>query len=282
MKIESYKCFNAHAQGKINPARFVKEEFKKANSVFRILYKLRPEIMKEYLLCFKERLNEVGGNYRIDPDSITKNDTAQHLVHMQDDPELQALVMGFIGKNLEIRNFHDQNEATIFYFNQYKASYRLSYHRVKALEDLLGKEQAIQTYKDVVTHLILEMKKETKEKQPRDPRTVTRSKSRNKYLESCCKQGTGDFTIAIFDDYKEIYRFDRCVAHEVLKDFNDPDIAHLSSCYRHENPEWNNDEIIHLRRTQTLHHDKFCDEFYWNNAIHPNAEQPTLELTKNL
>ncbi|MGC9778022.1 MAG: hypothetical protein HZR80_02130 [Candidatus Heimdallarchaeota archaeon] len=37
-----------------------------------------------------------------------------------------------------------------------------------------------------------------------------------------------------------------------------------------------------MRRTQTLHHGDFCDELYWNNVVHPNAEQPSLEFTKKL
>jgi len=37
-----------------------------------------------------------------------------------------------------------------------------------------------------------------------------------------------------------------------------------------------------MRRTQTLHHGDFCDDLYWNNVVHPNAEQPSLEFTKKL
>ncbi|MFX0115935.1 MAG: hypothetical protein ACFFB3_15395 [Candidatus Hodarchaeota archaeon] len=242
---------------------------------------LKAEIMNEYLSSFKERLHRVVGKYQIDYNSLNIDDVVQDLTHIHEDSLLQALIIGFICKNLEISSFPDQNETEFLYYNQNKASYRLSYHRIKALEELLGKEEATQLYKDVVTHLVLEMKEKSKEL-PRDPREVTRNESRERYIEWSRKKGLGDFTIGIFDEYKEIYRFDRCVVHEVLKDFNDPDIAYLSSCYIHENPEWNKGEIIHLRRTQTLHHSEFCDELYWNNAIHPNAEQPSLEFTKNL
>jgi len=67
-----------------------------------------------------------------------------------------------------------------------------------------------------------------------------------------------------------------------VKDFDDPDIAYLATCYIGDNPEWNKDKIIHMRRTQTLHHAKFCDEMYWNNYVHPDAEQPTLEFIEDI
>lgn len=70
--------------------------------------------------------------------------------------------------------------------------------------------------------------------------------------------------------------------HEVLKDFNDPDIAYLCSCYLRDSPSNNEGYIVHMRKTQTLHHAKFCDEFYWNNYVHPDAEQPSLEFVENM
>jgi hypothetical protein len=281
LKVESYKCFNIKAKGKINLIEFIKTEITKVNSIFNHLSKLKPEIMNEYLSSFKERMNEVVGNYQIDFTSFNIDKT---LTHINEDSDLQTVIIHFICNNLELTNFPTQNETEIFYYNQSKASYRLSYHRVKTLEDLLGKEEAILLYQDVVTHSILEKKKKSKEELPNDAREVsqTRNESRKKYIEMSCKRGIGDFTLAIFDDYKEIYRFDRCVAHEVLKDFNDPDIAFLSSCYRHENPEWNKGEIIHIKRTQTLHHGKFCDELYFNNEIHPKTKPPSLEFTEKL
>ncbi|MHA2369891.1 MAG: hypothetical protein ACXADX_13815 [Candidatus Hodarchaeales archaeon] len=282
MQIESYNCFNPNAKGKIDLSGVIRQEFEKANSVFKYLSKLKAEIMNEYLSSFKERLDGLVGDYQIAFNSLNVNDVVQDLTYIHADSDLQALIIRFICKNLEIEDFPDQNESEILYYNQSKASCRLSYHRVKVLEDLLGKEEATQLYKDVVTQLILEMKKKSPTELPGDPREVTRIASRKRYIEWSHKTGLGDFTLGIFDDYKEIYRFDRCVVHEVLKDFNDPDIAYLSSCYKHENPEWNKGEIIHLGKTQTLHHGDLCDELYWNNEIHPNTEQPSLEFTKEL
>ena len=282
MQTESYKCFNIKAKGKINLTGFIKEEIEEASSIFNFLGILKPEIMSEYLSSFKERMNEVVGNYQINFTSLHVDDIVQNLAYIYGDLDLQSLIIRFICKNLEITNFPNQSEVDLLYYNQSKARFKISYHRVKTLEDLMGKEEATQLYKEVVTHSILEMKKKSKKELPIDPREVTRNESRKNYIELSRKRGFGDFTIGIFDDYKEIYRFDRCVVHEVLKNFNDPDIAYLSSCYRHENPEWNKGEIIHLRRTQTLHHSEFCDELYWNNEIHPNTEQPSLEFTEKL
>ncbi|UCG00790.1 MAG: hypothetical protein JSW11_14365 [Candidatus Heimdallarchaeota archaeon] len=88
--------------------------------------------------------------------------------------------------------------------------------------------------------------------------------------------------VATFDDYIILYRIDKCGVHETLKDFADPDDAYLCSCYIGDTEDYNRGEIIHLRRTQTLHHGDFCDELYWNNELYKDVKQPSLAFTKSL
>ena len=163
-----------------------------------------------------------------------------------------------------------------------KVGRHLSYYRVKAIEDLLGKEECTKLYKQIVEYLIKETKEQESRDQPADPLTLTRTNSRNFILNHYKKFGVANFTLGIYDEYKEIYRFDKCIVHEVLKEFDDPDIAYLSSCYLRDSPSSNEGYTIRMRKTQTLHHNDFCDELYWNNHVHPDAEQPSLEFTKNM
>ncbi|MHA2251481.1 MAG: hypothetical protein ACXAD7_14050 [Candidatus Kariarchaeaceae archaeon] len=281
MKVETYKCFNAQAKGKINLDEFVQEELDKVNLVFEGLNNLQADLMSEYLISYKQRLREVLSDYQV-KETEEIDVTGQNLTVIGGDIEMQSLILHFLFTNLEISHFPIQKESEVLYSNQQKASRRLAYHGVKALEDIIGKEEATRNYKEVLTHVIREMKMKSKKDPPKDPRDIKRSTSRNHYITRSCRKGIGDFTIGIFDDYKEIYRFDRCIVHEVLKDFKDPDITFLSSCYVGEHPEMNKGEIIHLQRTQTLHHGEFCDELYWNNEVHPYPEQPSLEFTRSL
>ena len=127
-----------------------------------------------------------------------------------------------------------------------------------------------------------ELSSNIKIKKPKNPKKVTILDLNKRYIESWCKSGLVDFTSCIIDDYKVVYRFDKCLTPEALKDYKDPDIAYLSSCYLVDIPEFNESKIIHLRRTQTLHHADFCDEFYWNNYVYPDEEQPSLEFVETM
>lgn len=282
-KINSYNYYNANAKSKIDIIDLMKQQLEQTNTVFSCLSNLKSEIIDTYVSIFKEKLREVLNNYQIDLKFLQDIDDQENLSFIKEDPDLKYLIMLFICKNLEISNEITSREFESSTYNQTKASRRLSYYRVKSLVDVLGKKEATRIYKEAVACIIQNMKENSIDEQPpQDPREVTRSASRERYISRNKKTGFADFTLGVFDDYKEIYRFDRCVVHEVLKDLNDPDIAFLSSCYIMEHPDFNKGEIIHLRRTQTLFHSDFCDEFYWNNEVYPQTEQPTTKFTRNL
>ncbi|MHA1954296.1 MAG: hypothetical protein ACW96U_10160, partial [Candidatus Heimdallarchaeaceae archaeon] len=177
---------------------------------------------------------------------------------------------------------NDQREIEVPYFDLRKAGERISYYLVRTLVDTYGKEEGTEIYKQIAPELIKEYRSKVQSEKPEDPKSVTILDSNKRSIESWCKVGLADFASCIIDDYKVVYRFDSCLTPEALKDFNDPDIAYLSSCYLADIPEFNEGRIIHLRRTQTLHHAKFCDEFYWNNDVYPDAEQPDLEYTEKM
>ncbi len=284
MKISTYSFYNKEAKSKIKLNEFIKKCFKQTDSVIKYFKKLKADRLDEYLLTFQKRLKtdikDSHYNFNIfDLDEIEKN-----LAILQNYPELEEAMINFICKLLELPEDlgTSKEEFNILYFNIRKAEGHLSYYRVKAIEDLLGKEECTKVYKQVVEYLIKEMKEHDTREKPENPMKITRLESREFILKQYSKLGVADFTLGIYDDYKEIYRFDKCIVHEVLKVFNDPDIAYLSSCYLRDSPSNNEGYTIHMRRKQTLHHSGFCDELYWNNYVHPNTEQPSLDFTKML
>jgi len=284
MKVTTYNFFNKEAKSEIKLNEFIKKCFEQTDSVIKFFKELKESKLDKYLLAFQIRLKsdfkESQYNFSIfNLDEIEKNLTLLHNY-----PEIEEAMINFICKLLELPEDlgTSKEEFNLLYFNIRKAEGYLSYYRVKAIEDLLGKEECTKVYKQIVENLIKEMKEQDTSEKPEDPMKITRIESREFVLEHYSKLGVANFTLGIYDDYKEIYRFDKCIVHEVLKVFNDPDIAYLSSCYLRDSPSNNEGYIIHMRKTQTLHHTDFCDEFYWNNYVHPNAEQPSLDFTKNM
>lgn len=284
MKIQSYNFFNPDAKIKININDFLKTRFEQTDSVFKYFNKINSSKLDEYILAFQTRLNSKINGSKFNISIFNIEDMNKNLTILQNYPEIEEAIINFTCKLLNLSEDLNalDNEIEVLYFNMRKAELHLSYYRVKAIEDILDKVDAIKLYKEIVGYLIKEMKERNPIIKPEDPRKVTRIESREYVLKNYKKYGVGDFTLVIFDDYKELYKFDRCVVSEVLKEFNDPDIAYLSSCYNRDHPSNNEEYTIHLRRTQTLHHKDFCDELYWNNFVHSNTKQPPLVFAKKL
>jgi len=284
MKIESYNFYNKEAKTKININEFMRKLLEKTETVIKYFQKLNQNRLDEYLLAFQKRLENEIRAYQYNINLFNLDMIKKDFKLLNKYSELEEVIIYFISKFLELPKDLEktEEEMEVIYFNQRKAESYLSYYRVKAIEDILGKEEGTKLYKQIVEYLIKEMKEQDTREKPEDSMKITRIESRNFVLEHYSKLGVANFTLGIYDDYKELYRFDKCVIHEVLKDLNDPDIAYLSSCYLRDSPTNNEGYTIHMRRTQTLHHSDFCDELYWNNYVHPDAEQPTLDFTKNL
>jgi len=282
MKIESYEFYNVEAKTNVSLNEYMKSNYEQTDLVIKYFNQLKPEKLDNYLQAYEKRLSDDIKEFKtklFDIESINPN-----LTILNKYPELLKVISNFIYKLLELPEDLStaEEKIKIRYFNVRKASCRLSYYRVKAIEDVFGKEEATKIYKEIVGHLIKEEKERNPPEIPKNPRKLTRIDSRERILKRYRELGIGDFTLVIYDDFKEFYKFDRCVVHEVLKDLNDPDIAYLSSCYNRDHPSSNEGHTIIMRKTQTLHHSDFCDELYWNNVVHPDTEQPSLEFAKKL
>ncbi|MCG3227592.1 MAG: hypothetical protein H7645_11800 [Candidatus Heimdallarchaeota archaeon] len=284
MKISTYNFYNQEAESEIKLDEFIKKCFEKTDSVIKYFKELKANKLDEYLSTFQNRLKSELEEFQYNINLFNLDEIEKNLNILNNYPKIKETILNFICKKLDLPKDLDtiDKKINLLYFNIRKAEGHLSYCRVKAIEDLLGKEECSQIYKQIVEFLINEIKEQESRDQPEDPKKVTRIDSRKFVLDQYKKLGVGNFTLGIYDDYKEIYRFDKCIVHEVLKDFNDPDVAYLSSCYLRDSPSNNEGYIIYMRKTQTLHHYEFCDEFYWNNYVHLDAEQPSLEFTRSM
>jgi hypothetical protein len=284
MKKESYQCFSFTKKGKINPSNAIKERMERTDLVLSSFQQLKPEDLEKYTIALKSKLDEIVAEYKFDVSAFDWETLREGKEVLPNFPELEQTVFQWVCKTLKLpSSYHpDQGEIELLYFDDIKSRERLSYHRVKTFADLYGKEEGIEIYKQIVPGVIKALKAKYMPPKPPNPETINILDSNKGAIDSWCKIGLVDFAFHIYDDFRIIYRFDNCLTPEAVKDFNDPDIAYLATCYIGDNPEWNKDKIIHMRRTQTLHHAKFCDEMYWNNYVHPDPEQTSLEFTEKI
>ncbi|MHA2366980.1 MAG: hypothetical protein ACXAC7_23710 [Candidatus Hodarchaeales archaeon] len=274
MQVKTFNCYDPNAKEKINPFNIIKEHLKQSDLIFKHLKEFRPEIIKDYFTNFYKRLSKVISVFHIESTIFTTNTIKRNLIILPEFPDIIEIIIQFICKSLELPIDYHQGEIDILFFNQRKTRERLSYFRVKSLEDTLGLEESTILYKRIVPYLVQQMKIKVKD--------ITLKAFCEGMVNRWCEMGLGDFTRGIIDDYQHLYRFDRCMVYEVLKDFDDPNIAYLCSCYFADHPEFNKGRTIHLRRTQTLHNGDFCDDFSWDHDIYPHVAQPPLEFSKKL
>ncbi|NPD88611.1 MAG: hypothetical protein HGN29_07795 [Asgard group archaeon] len=284
MKSESYKCYSLTKKGNMKPIGLIHARMERTDFVLQSLHKLKPEDMNKYVSHLTDKLSEIVGDYTFEMNVFDWNFIRKDLEILPNFPQLEKAIFYWSCKTLKLPDNYksDQGEIELVFFDEIKSNERLSYHRVKTFVEIYGEDLGTELYKQIVPEVVKALKSKYLGEKPADPKSVNILVSNKRSIESWCKTGLADFSFHIFDDYKIVYRFDSCLTPEALKDFKDPDIAYLASCYIGDVPEWNKDKIIHLRRTQTLHHAEFCDEMYWNNLVHPDAEQPSLEFTENM
>jgi len=288
MKVETHRAYNPDKRIKINSQEKIGRCFKWTDHMLKFLNDIKPDATSRYVLALEGRLLDVVGGFRVAPPSFDAEEMLQDLSHLGNHPDLQDLMIRFICKHLDLPADHKPGpeEIEVLSLNDSRVGRRLSYHRVKALVDLLGREEGIPLYKEIVSRILaaegVERERIKKERLEKGEKEISSAENVERAVKAWTDYGLADFTVAVIDDHKVLYRFDSCLTHEALKDFNDPDIAYLASCYVGDAEEFNTGRTRYLRRTQTLHHGDFCDELYWDVDFHMDPEQPSLEFTRML
>jgi hypothetical protein len=286
MKIKTYNCYNEYAEGKLNPINTIKQACDSTDIILDNLKELNTGLLETFVNTLRDKLDEIVKDFKLDSSQFDLKTITNDLKTLREQSGLTKAIVKFVCYSLDLpTNYNpEEGEVNILYSNAFKARENLSYHRVKTLIELLGNKKGSEIYKKIVPDLITDMKKRkgsTIDK-TKDPHEISLNEQRESSIKTWCKIGLVDFTVAVFDEYKILYRFDKCGVHETLKEFADPDTAYLASCYIGDAKEFNAGEIVQMRRTQTLHHGKFCDELYWNNFVYKDTKQPSLAFTESL
>ena len=284
MKIESSKSFSLTKRGNFEPQKIVMQQLERVDSITRIFKSIKEQDIDLYILKLTEKFNELVREYNFNREAFDWDEMRTNTEFLTNYPELEQQIFLYTVKTLQLPKEYEskQGEIELGYFDWIKAFRRVAYFLVRVLADIYGKEEGTAIYKQIVPIFLQEIKTKNPVEQPENPKSVKILDMHDRQVQAWKDCGLADFAFCLYDDYKVVYRFDNCLTPEALKEFNDPDLAYLSSCYTTDHPEFNRGRIIHLRRTQTVHHAEFCDEFYWNNHVYPDEEQPSLEFTKNL
>lgn len=278
MQVENHKYYNAKAIHNFNPTEMLGRIIKATEPFLKYIIEIKPELESEFIQTLTNHLIEDVGKKQVNSSFLKSEEIEKDLTILKDKKELQNAIIKFVCKYWDLPKGMKtkDDKVDVYNLNHTKSYMRISYYRVKSFIDILGEEKGLELYKQVLIKIVDDEVKNT------NYTRKTQRESCKKSIENWKKTGLGDFCFKIFDDNKILFRFDKCVIHEALKDFNDPDIAYTASCYRGDIQGAHPGKYFNMRRTQTLHHGDFCDEMYWNKDVHKDPEQPSLEFTRNL
>lgn len=286
MKAESWKAYNPDAIIRTKLGERLQISYKKTNTILGYVKEINEDIFDDFVSAFQDRIDFVRGTEgTIDLESVSE--LIRDFDHLKNNDGLTILITQYVFYHLkiplELKRF--DKEIVVTSFNDACENERLMYYLAKAGADVVGVEEGIEFWKKVVALRLrddkIKYEMKIKEREKSGEKGPTMIEISEGSIKRWTEIGLGDFTRIIMDDHKILYRFDKCVTHEVLKDLNDPEYAYISSCYIGDAPEFNFSNK-YLRRTQTLHTAPFCDELYWDRRVHNDPEQPSLDYTKNL
>ena len=272
MRVETHNVYDPEKPTEVTLRGEVEYNIGSTDDLLRNLGEVREGVVDEYVAVLNDRLLEAVGDY-VFP-SFDLGEMLEENPDIEGYPDLIDSIVRFVVMHLGAPSNTDPDKKVMVTSMGYTKSFRrLGYHRVKALVELL--DDGVEVYKEIVARSLVAARVNLKDE------TLAVEMMPNA-IRNWTNSGLADFTVAVLDEHRVIFRFNKCLVPEAMKDFNDPDTAYLASCYTSDSPEWNPGRKRYMRRTQTLHHALFCDEFYWDDEFHPKAKQPELEFTENL
>jgi hypothetical protein len=285
MKVESFQIYNPDTLIKFKLGKRLTDSYLKTDNILRWAEELRPDIIMEFIEVFQRRISEVIGDRSIEIDWNQISSLIDKMDYLKNNPEFTMLLTRYIITQLELPNDFGNldQEIEVTSFNHARENERLRYYLAKGCPDILGEDEGVEFWKDIISLMLRDERIDYEAKVKENPKAedITPIELSERSIKWWNKISIGDFTRVIFDDHKILYRFDKCITPEVLKDLNDPKWAYLSSCYIGDAPNYNFG-VHFLRRTQTLHTALFCDELYWDPRVHDDPEQPSLEFTSGV
>jgi hypothetical protein len=276
---EVYKSYDPKATMEIDVYQYFFKVFYRLDTMLEALKLQKPAISDKFVDRLSHRLDPFNATSpsKAAPDIVNREEITEHFPHLQENLALRDKTFEFLLKHLGSPDTYSKEtgKAVVSYLNYSRADNLLQYNAIKALVDVLGREPAIQVYKETVEYL-------GKEQAIHRPVTITFQQFRESFIKSSSTDGGFSFAIAHFDESKFLAKFDRCVIYESLKDVDDPELGYYATCYLGMTVGRHRLENIRGRRTQTLFTGSFCDELYWDPGVHDEPKQPPLKYSRSL
>lgn len=280
MKITTFRNHNFKATCEENPLDIVKTAFYGIDLVTSFVELKQPEMKPKYLAALKKLLQEDLKDYHYNIEKFDLTEAKEELEILNDYPDIQELVVQLICRDMNPKEDYQQEQGKykLMLLDWLRAYLLWRFYRAKTFIELLGREEGIKFWKEIAVDLADFTLETSKEREP----IKKVADGWEKYGKEADDNALMDYTVVRYDDYRVLVKFDQCGVHDALKYLKDPELTYLSYCYVGDVEDERTTKIRRRRRTHSLHLDGFCDEFFWDNSVYPDAKHPELEFMKKL
>ena len=280
MEIKHYKSRVTNLGRLVDPIDVIQENCKTLNKVLQYLSQLKPQRASDYAIALENRLRTDIKDYQIDYSLLNIHKKLKECEFLNRYPDLLDAMICFALSELQLPTTYElgSGEVEVSLMSWLRALNVFRYHRVKAIVDIMERNEGIELWKDLVYRATQESLKRSIEECHPPIKEIT---------EGWIKEGeTGEscfeLTVVSFDDHKVALKFDQCPVFDSIKHLEDREIAYLSYCWTAQPEQELNKKTRRKKTPQTLYQSDYCVEFFWDNNVHPDAEPPSNDFWHNL
>ncbi|TFH06026.1 MAG: hypothetical protein E4H14_11605 [Candidatus Thorarchaeota archaeon] len=219
MEVKHYKSEITDPKRMINPLDAIIENCSSLDHVLRYLSQLKPKRVNDYVIALEKRLQENIKDYQInystlDIDKVLKNCEFLNRYH-----ELRELMIQFVFNELKLPMvFQPTSEGVeVSLMNWLRSCNVFRYHRVKAIVDIMDREEGIQLWKDMVYRATQDSLKSSKEECHPPIKEITEGWKK----EGETGESNFELTVVSYDDHKVALKFDRCPVFDSVRHLED-------------------------------------------------------------
>lgn len=280
MEVKYYKSEVADPKRMVNPVDVINENCSRLDYVLKYIGQLKPKRVKDYVLALEKRLREDIESFHIDYSGLGLDEMTKELNQLERFPDLKALMIQFAFYQLNLPEDYqpESKEIEVSLLDWLRSTNVFRYHRVKAILDIMEREEGIRLWKEMVYRSTEDSLKNSNEELHPPIKEITEGWMK----EGESGESTFELTVVSYDDHKVALKFDRCPVFESVKHLEDREVAYLSYCWTGQPEQAMNKQVRRKNTPQTLYQADYCVEFYWNNEVHPGAQPPSDEFWQDI
>ena len=280
MEVKYYKSEVNDPKRMVNPIDLITENWIRLDFVLRYLSQLKPKRVNDYTIALEKRLQDDIKEFRIDYSALNFKEILKEREYLNRYPDLLDLIIQFVFHELKLQEEYQPSseEVEVSLMDWLRSSNVFRYHRVKAIVDIMDREEGIQLWKDMVYRATQDSLKSSDVEFHPPIKEITKGWMK----EGETGESNFELTVVSYDDHKVALRFDRCPVFDSVKHLEDREIAYLSYCWTGTPEQELNKKVRRKNTPQTLYQNNYCVEFYWNNEIHPDAQPPSSEFWEKI